>query len=560
MPNNDIILINVSKASYAEQICAAALQGLLNRGEACLFLDYGVYDDPQARRTNEVFLDDELWYGKYRQVLGNQDQNNRDYYRTQHNFTFSPIPLQEAVQRNLSVLRGCVIWDANQPDTVNIALMLAAQDNLLVLEASLQSWAGTFNLPILHDLRGRWQNRLEIYEWAFEHLLPDCKAGHIACIEPAWQRPEFVDYIVQNKIFVYNLSSQQKGLAQTILFLLAFGPTWLRELIFTLRLNQPLARLAIGWMAAKSAEVKLNLHIQKSVQSTSYPTIFGWHTVRDDELSFMLFLSANGLRLVPSHLASNFSFHACVKPQQMSLIPDEPALPPLDVEGVYLTFTLSDGDQLMMMSTAQMGSWNSTLRGQVPFNWEIQPLLLEIAPALLQKYQSQASANDCLIAGPSGAGYVIPPLVSNLTDYMRETSRICRQVGIRVVTSYSADPTRTILKTICQNSQGLTGFLAGYATLHAAPQLLCAESIFIANQIPNLQQLSMSAEDLLAEIQKKIQNLPARRPAFVAVHLFAYRTIYADIVEFAQQQVDPHLHIVRADTFLQLAKQYLSKK
>lgn len=560
MLNHEIFLINVSKASYAEQICAAALQGLSNREETHIFLDYGIYDDPQARRTNEVFLNDELWYGKYRQVLGNQDQNNKYYYQQQHNFTFSPISLEEAVQRNLFILQGCVIWDANQPDTVNVALMMAAQQNLLVLEASQHSWAGTFQLPILHDLRGRWQDRLELSQWSFKHLYPFCKDGQIACIEPAWQRPEFVDYIVQNKIFVYNLSSQHESIAQTILFLLAFGPTWLRELIYMLRLNHPLARLAVRWMAAHSPEVKLNLHIQKSVQSSTYPTIFGWHTVRDDELSFMLFLSANGLRLVPAHLASNFSFHASVKPLGTQIKSYEPPLPPLDKQGVYLTFTLSDGDQLMMMSTGQIGSWNSPLRGQVPFNWEMQPLLLEIAPALLEKYQSQVSLNDCLIAGPSGAGYVIPPLVPDLAGYMRETSRICQLAGVRVVTSYIADPPRVILKTICQNSQGLIGFLAGYAILHGAPQMLCANSIFISNKIPSLQQLTMSADNLLVDIQKHIQNLTANQPTFIGVHLFAYRTTYSDIVNFAKQQDDPHLHIVRGDTFLQLARQYLSQK
>ena len=58
--------------------------------------------------------------------------------------------------------------------------------------------------------------------------------------------------------------------------------------------------VALRWLARKSPEVGLNIQIQRSVQSATYPTLFGWHTRRDDELSMMLLLSATGLRLAPN--------------------------------------------------------------------------------------------------------------------------------------------------------------------------------------------------------------------------------------------------------------------
>jgi hypothetical protein len=65
----------------------------------------------------------------------------------------------------------------------------------------------------------------------------------------------------------------------------------------------------------------------------------------------MLLLSANNLRLVPSHLADNFSFHsklpARVPFTQPHSSPDKITLE----DKVYLTFTLSDGDQLVLMDT-----------------------------------------------------------------------------------------------------------------------------------------------------------------------------------------------------------------
>ena len=63
-----------------------------------------------------------------------------------------------------------------------------------------------------------------------------------------------------------------------------------------------------GWrmMGRKSAEVRLATGFSRAVQALPYPTIFGWHNRRDDELALMLHISANGLRLVPAHLAGNF--------------------------------------------------------------------------------------------------------------------------------------------------------------------------------------------------------------------------------------------------------------
>jgi hypothetical protein len=111
------------------------------------------------------------------------------------------------------------------------------------------------------------------------------------------------------------------------------------------------------------------------------------------------------------------------------------------------------------------GQLVSPARGKVPFNWEVQPLLAELAPGLLEKYIGSATENDCLVAGPSGAGYIVPPLASNLAKYMDETNKICDLSGIQVVTSYVADPPRRTLHTLAEHSGSLLGYLCGYAVV-----------------------------------------------------------------------------------------------
>ena len=573
-----IFVLDVSELSFSERACAAALQGLVNRKVATLYLDYGFYDDPSARRTNEEFIDDENWFGKYRAFLGNQDEHNIEFYRMEHGFDIEELSsLSEALNKFRNDYGGLVIWDESLLDTVNAAVMLAGLENLIPVTMNLIEELALQDLPIRHDLRNRWTDRLQIYTWAMDNLFEQCKPGVVACIEPGWQRPEFLDYLVEERIFTYSLSSRHEGLGNKLLMLLAFGPPALREVIFALRLDAPIRKFALHWMARRSQEVKISNTIQRKVRSETYPTIFGWHTKRDDELSFMSQLSANGLRLVPAHLAGNFSFHSRVEPLNEKAIKasfkgkslkaessEEGSLraskttirpsPSLDKKAIYLTFTLSDGDQLMMMHTGELGNWYSSARGKVAFNWEVQPLLSEIAPALLERYLGQASEEDCIIAGPSGAGYVIPPLVPDLPAYIKETARICNDIGIRVVTSYIADPCRRVLRQLQQlqrHSGDLLGYLAGYAVIKRILRVCRNDFIFFSNQIPKVDEIALPAEQLLEKVRTMIAGT-SDRPAFIAVHLFAYRTTIADVAEFAQKIADPNVHIVRADEFLTL--------
>ncbi|PKO01703.1 MAG: hypothetical protein CVU43_11605 [Chloroflexi bacterium HGW-Chloroflexi-5] len=556
-PEKSIACLDVSLLAYDERVCAAAVQGLLNRSGARVFLDYGTYDDPMARRTNEVFMDDDFWYGKYRAMLGNQDQNNLDYYKQEHGFAVEQVKsLDDLINQNLTTFKGYVVWDDAQPDTINLAVMLAGLDELIAVSPAREEWVKQFNLPKAHDLRGKWQNRVDIYTWAFEHLFPRCKKGMLACLEPAWERPEFLDYAVQNNIFIYSLSSTFKGFGSTALLLLAFGPPWLRELLFALRLDGLLKRLALAWMGRKSAEVKLSNRIQTAVEALPYPTIFGWHTKRDDELTFMLQLSSNGLRLVPSHLAGNFSFHSQVSPLGEFKADPIPEVK-LDPQGTYVTFTLSDGDQLMMMNTAELGNWNSPARGCIPFNWETQPLLADLAPALLERFSRTKSANDCLVAGPSGAGYVVPPLAAHFSDYMRATAITCQKAGINVVTTYVADPPRRVLNQLVKYKGHLLGFLSGYAIVTRAPQELVQGTPVFANEIPQVAHIWDTASQLLSQLEGLLLKVNDK-PRFIGVHLFAYRTSIDDVAAFIKKHNTGHLHFVRADEFLLLAQKHLN--
>jgi hypothetical protein len=559
-------LLDISRLQYAERLTASSLQGLANRGGPRLFLDHGTYDDPGSRTTNSVQMTEEDWHGKYRAYLKTNDRDNLGFY-------CSVLPLDITLQESLAsaihahagCLKGLVVWDPALPDSINLALTLSGVKELLVVHPDYVEQAeGASGVKVAEDLRGRFKDRVSLYRWQLAHLWSACREGQVACMEPEWKRSEFADYIVQNRLFVFSLASFQKGgvrdAGQKLLLALIAGPFWLRNFLFATRLDALVRRLAIVLLGVGSEEVRLAIRIQRAVKAAPYPTIFGWHTQRDDELAFMLLVSANGMRLAPSFMAGNFSFHARL-PRTAELAQDyvDPAKVTLERDKVYLTFVLSDGDQLTLNNTAQVGNWRRPEHGMIPFNWETQPLLAEIAPALLGYYYHTLTKNDLLIAGPSGAGYVIPPLVPRLSAYMRESARLCDAADIRVVTSYNGDPPRRVLRALGRTGGNFLGFLAGYFHLGRTPSYMAGERPFVSYAWPHVDQISLESAKVVEGIRALV-NAPGVRPRFVACHLFAYRTTITDI-DALVKSLDPRtVKVVRADEFLLAARAHLSQK
>ncbi len=558
-------LLDVSQLSYQERLTANCLQGLVNRDGAKLFLDYGTYDDPGTRTTNSVQMTEENWFGKYREVLKRNDLDNLDYYRGEYGFEINQLEdLPSALKKYKDYVKGLVLWDPALIDSVNLALMFAGLSDLLICHpdqlTGLQSLIG---LKVEEDLRGRFEDRVSLYRWAYQNLFNKCKQGQVAHMEPAWHRSEFTDYIVQNKLFTFNLSCYQKGgwrtLGQKLLLLLVGGPLWLRNVLFNTHLDALVRRLAICLLGVGEPETRLGMRIQRAVKAKPYPTIFGWHTDRDDELAFMLAISANGLRLAPTFLANNYSFHSQL-PAQVPFV--QHYTKPEDVEledKVYLTFTLSDGDQFTLMNTAEVGNWRRPEHGKVPFNWEVQPLLVEIAPALLGYYYRNLTAADMLVAGPSGAGYVIPPLVPDLRVYMRESARYCDRADIRITTSYTSNPPQRVIRDHADVEGNFMGYIAGYFHLGETPMCMAGERPFVSYAWPHVDQIGWNADKVLAGIRELMEE-PVEKPAFIACHLFAYCTTVADVYEFVQT-LDPEcVKVVRADEFLIAAAKTMKKE
>lgn len=555
-----IFVLDVSHMSYAEQVTAACLQGLANRDQPRLFLDYGIYDDPESRKTNQDALGEDLWVSKFRDAMGRQDEHNLNAYQKLYPIHVTKLnDLSSAVHQFQDLCRGFVVWDPQQEDTVNLAVMFCSVENWLPVAPDLVEWSKQFGLKIEKDLRGCWQDHVALHAWAHEQLFARCRPDRVANIEPHWHRPELLDYVVKEKIFTCNLSSKGSGRAFNfgwkLLTLCLGGPTWLRNALYNVGLFRWVKNFALQKMSS-DPETGLLISLLRKVARHPEGIIFGWHTNRDDEFAFLALLSAIGLRLVPSHLAANFSFHSALPdPGPLKQFHVSEADVALEPEKDYLTFTYSDGDQLLLMSTAQLGGWRRKERGLVPFNWEMQPLLAELAPALLGLFYSTLTPNDCLIAGPSGAGYIIPPLHDNLPEYLRRSAEVCAKADINVITSYYPDPPSKVIQQHLQAPDNLIGYLSGYFYLKHRPVKFGHNKVFLCNLWPHLSQIKDSSDEMMAGV-KKILDTPSSTPRFIGVHLFAYCTTVSDVYDFVRTLDPSKVKVVRADEFLLAAKKY----
>src|SRR2546428_8913219 len=124
------------------------------------------------------------------------------------------------------------------------------------------------------------------------------------------------------------------------------------------------------------------------------------------EIRIVALLSSHGVYEVAADYFNNGSVFGGVRPTLTAPQPPPPT-PPLENK-IYVTFTMSDGDNIQYDQRRLRYLWDNPARGSVPINWTISPLLLDAAPAILEHYTRTATANDLFMAGPSGAVYAYP--------------------------------------------------------------------------------------------------------------------------------------------------------
>ena len=364
-PTQDLITIPpVGSASpKAEAVLFSSLKGLVNRTKPRIWTCEGTEDNKYEWLTE----------------LGLAHQEPSD-----------PWAL---ITKYRSEVKGIVVYDDAQPDTINLATTIAGSSNALVASPELAAklTSAPYSLPILKDLRGQFKGRLEVYQYLYDHY---------------WATSTHRVLTGLNPTAIYgNLREYAVAINSTVL-----------------------------WLDPRKPEEKalLDRYLASMGPGTLY---MGWWA---EEASGVSAASAYGIVTCASDWSTNLTNFGGT-PRKVTVKKAPAAIPPIENK-IYVAFIMSDGDNFQYLEHHMHKMWLDPERGKVPMGWTVSPTMLDAMPGILNYYYKTATDNDCFISGPSGYGYTYPNDWKDsaaLNQFVAKSDDYCKRAGLQIITVWN---------------------------------------------------------------------------------------------------------------------------
>ena len=322
------------------------------------------------------------------------------------------------LQKYLSEISGLIVYDPAQNHTTNLAIVLANKKNALIASPSFVSLltGAPYNLPVLEDLRGKFTNKLQIYQKLYDEYWPNIDKRVLIGLSPDHHKASLREYAVALGAAVIWLDP--KVTAESDMLNKFFA-------------SMPAGSKYLGWWPEEAPGVRRG--------------------------------SDFGIPTIPGDYCTNLTFHSGM-PRKIDAKPmvEKPVLQ----NKIYVAFILSDGDNLQFVEHLVRKIWNNPDRGSVPMGWTMSPAMVDAMPGALSYYHKSSTDNDNIISGPSGFGYTYPtywPSVELLNGFTAKTEEYNVKAGMRVVTVWNTITggiSRTTGVSFAQNAPTLLGMTA----------------------------------------------------------------------------------------------------
>lgn len=454
---SEVYVLDVRGWSLEDLVTAVSLQGLVNRDAPRLYLVYSDGDAKLARYAVE-------------ELLGCQMQETRS--------------LRWLIEKYRSHVKGIVIYDPNLLDTLNLAITLAGLNDALILHPASIKLVGGLDLPVVADLRGRYVDKIQVYEDVYK-LLPMTNKSSIAVIYTGVVN--MADYAIKHRMAVVGLSPLPEDKDE-------------RSLLEKILEAHP-GRLAFGFFPKGGTGEYYGVNL----------------------------LSRYGKTLIVTIHASSLSFTEHLYP--LLEVPQqgdpEPFIP--DSNGVYAAIFISDGDNIAFLQHLLLTDswWYHPLRGSIPIGWTVNPWIARLAPNLLVLLREEATANDEIVAGVAVAGHMNPTLMPEeaLENLSKAVKPVVEKAGLDTLLSW--DPL------------GYRGFFYFKSVYHYFyPALFPGEHGFpglsLWEGIPVIYTVNLYNYENYREVVDNILSHVSERPLFLAflVNVWSFKNL-ARVAELA---------------------------
>ena len=418
-----------------------------------------------------------------------------------HKLNYHMIDGYDAILKYRTNVTGLVVTDPEMPHTLNLATTIAGVKNELICDPSLLSTLtnAPYNLPIVDDLRGRFADKLQVYGYLYSNYWSQCTHRIFAGMGPNLHG-HLRDYLIATKT-------------------------------------------ATIWLGPGKDQDAALLRSFVSDMKPVDGVYMGWWPGEGDGLQW---IAKYGIPVLASDFFCNGSVFSGVTGP--ITIPEIPPPPPLENK-VYVALILSDGDNIQYMQHAMKKDWENPVRGAFPIGWTASPLAADMDPMMLAHYWSTATTNDCLISGPSGAGYTHMNEWSpaNLAAFTKISSSYLQRSGLRVITIWDRvnNSVAGSFATNCPNLLGLTDQSGKYSKVNLGLRTIRLSPTYTS-----------TVHEMISWISDAAANWNGTAPVFIAAQSDVWNLGPTNLAKVARSLDPKKYKLVRPDQLFILANSY----
>lgn len=452
---NKVFVANVKGMSNGDLVTATTLQGIYNA----------------KQEASRLYLswrpEDGFWTTQIPQSIHVVDISPPD----------DETMLALLLKRFRSAVKGAIVTDPSNPDTVNLATTMAGLDRAIVINPSQKALAASLGIKILYNFdTSEFTNddAVQTYQWGIHYLLPQTSTRILTWLPGTHGGDR--DYAVATRSFVFNLTAHASAEKKMIATILAHTAD-----------NTPV----MGYVPNENQDVA--------------------------------FLSAHGHFLFASDNFSNGSVWASIPIPSSVQESTKPSPIRVQPNTVYVAFLVSDGDNSQYIEHRMTQVWHMSNLGAVPEGWTFAPGMLYFAPTMMRYFNNNLPRNSELDAGGSGIGYVSRMSGAPLSQFGKLTREIMQQEDMK--SAYMIEPP-TDLKAFAQ-SCGLPGIVER----DPLSETKVGGTIAIGESSGYLK----TAHTLFCSLHQQSNTKKIGKPLFLAPQVDAWTLTPTDVLHVAQQ-------------------------